>query len=323
MDLPFAVEDGGPGSAEDASAAKVLVVDDEPLVLDVLKRLLAKESGLSVNLTGSAEQALRILEFERYELLVTDKNLPGMGGIDLIAASRKRWPMIEAVMITGYASAESVIAALAAGASDYLLKPFDDIRVVRAKILAALERRATRVRYRQDAQSTARIAAELLRRGQDAPDSAWHALEARFQEYERAIREGGIGQVRVVGGEAAVAALKEAGFPAIAAAWGDALLAEADVVVVETGGGAWLPLVERIKASSADAVLLSGPNAELADLLEALNARLELVAPLEQGPGPLIDRVRSLLLRRSVTRAQEKLAQALSEFQARLRGPEK
>jgi CheY-like chemotaxis protein len=296
-----------------------MVVDDEALVLDVMRRLLGKEPGLTVATVETGEQARDVLEFNRVDLLITDKNLPGIGGIELIRFARQRWPTLEAVMITGYASAESVIAAFAVGASDYLLKPFDDIRVVRAKVRAALDRRATRIQNRELARKTARAAAELLGRGQEAPEEAWQDLEERFQRYERAIREGGQGDIRVVGAPAAVDALREAGIGAALCDLSNPLLEQADVVVLATGGPDWLAVAERLKASSADVVLLSGAEAGLADLLEAVNLRLELVPGGKGSSALLVDRVRSLLLRRGVERAQSELARALERFQSNLR----
>jgi CheY-like chemotaxis protein len=295
-----------------------MVVDDEALVLDVMRKLLGKEPGLTVATVATGDQARDVLEFNRFDLLITDKNLPGMGGIELIRFARQRWPALEAVMITGYASAESVIAAFAAGASDYLLKPFDDIRIVRAKVRAALERRLGRIQSREAARKTARMADDLLGRGQEAPEAAWQDLEERFQRYERAIREGGQGDVRVVGAPAAVDALRGAGIGAALCELGNPLLEQADVVVLATGGPDWLAVAERLKSSSADVVLLSGPEAGLADLLEAVNLRLELV-PGKASSALLVDRVRSLLLRRGVERAQSELATALERFQSQLR----
>jgi DNA-binding response OmpR family regulator len=304
---------------EDSGASRVMVVDDEALVLDVMRKLLSKEPGLTVATLENGEQARDVLEFNRFDLLITDKNLPGMGGVELIHQARRRWPMLEAVMITGYASAESVIAAFAAGASDYLLKPFDDIRVVRAKVRAALDRRVARLENREQARRTARAAAALLGSGQEAPDAAWQDLEERFQRYERSIHEGGQGDVRVVGAPQEVEALRAAGIGAALCELRNPLLDQADVVVLTTGGSEWLTVAERLKGSNADVVLVSGPEAGLADLLEAVNLRLELVPGGSASTPLLVDRVRSLLLRRQVERAQVDLAQALERFSSQLR----
>ena len=156
MDLPFETDESSGGEGGGGTlASTVLVVDDEPVVRDVCARLLSREPDLVVTLAEDAEQALVLLDSQRFDVLITDKNLPGMGGVELISEARALQPALEAVMITGYSSSESVIAAFAAGASDYILKPFEDLRLVRAKVRAALERRAGRVKGREQARRVA------------------------------------------------------------------------------------------------------------------------------------------------------------------------
>ncbi len=117
-------------------------------------------------------------------------------------------------MITGYASAESVIAALSAGASDYLTKPFEDLKVVQAKVRAALGRRHEQLLFRERAHEVAREAAALLEQGKDAPEPEWKKLEQQLGEYEKAIQAGGGGRVRVVGDPEVLSVLLAAGIDA-------------------------------------------------------------------------------------------------------------
>jgi CheY-like chemotaxis protein len=323
-DLPFEiVEDPGPESEPETLASNVLVVDDEPVVRDVFLRLLARESDVVVSVAPDAEQGLEMVKQRRFELLITDKNLPGMGGIELIAEARAVRPMMEAVMITGYASSESLIAAFAAGASDYLVKPFDDLRVVRAKIRAALQRRLDRGRAQLTSKDVARQAAALLGQGKDAPEAVWRKLDQKFSDYERAIREGGTGVVTVVGGDQTVAALVQAGIPAQKAHPDSPQVMRSDVVIVETGPSYdWRTLAEKLRPLSPDVVLLAGREADLSDLLEAITLRVDLVGFGGQTPVRLLpDRVRANLMRRAVERAQNELAVALNEFKQALRGP--
>src|SRR5688572_7242663 len=103
-DLPFEIfEEPEPESEPETLASNVLVVDDEPVVRDVFQRLLAREPDMVVSTAPDAEQGLEMVKQRRFELLITDKNLPGMGGIELIAEARAIRPIMEAVMITGYA----------------------------------------------------------------------------------------------------------------------------------------------------------------------------------------------------------------------------
>jgi len=315
MDLPFETEeDEGQGAGTLAST--ILVVDDEPVVLDVCSRLLAREPDLVVTQATSAEEALPLLESQRIDVLITDKNLPQMSGIELIAEARRLQPTLEAMMITGYASSESVIAAFAAGASDYILKPFDDLRVLRAKVRSALERRTERIKGREQARDVAKQAAALLETGQDAPEPAHQALEDELRSYEQIVKSGAMtGRVAVVGSPEAVQLLTAEGFQAVDLPATSPELEHCDVVILETGEPRWRMLAEILQSRSPDVLLLANPQADLSDLLEAIGLRLDLVGfGSAAGTQALPERVRMLLVSRSIQRAQTRLANALLLF---------
>jgi CheY-like chemotaxis protein len=320
MDLPFETDEGG-GSEQGRGgtlASTVLVVDDEAVVRDVCARLLAREPDLVVSLAQDAEEALELLRSQRFDVLITDKNLPGLGGVELIAEARALQPALEAVMITGYSSSESVIAAFAAGASDYILKPFEDLRLVRAKVRAALERRAERVRGRELARRMAREASALLEAGGQAPSEARALLESQLDAYEQASRMAAGGQVAVVGSPEALEALLREGLEAVSLPPDSPALLGAAVVVLETGAPRWWEIAERLQSAAPDLVLLAGPHADLADLLDAITLRLELVGFGSSSPQTLPERVRMLLMRRNLQRAQAGLASALASFRKSL-----
>ncbi|AGC44390.1 response regulator [Myxococcus stipitatus DSM 14675] len=319
MDLPFETGESG-GEEGGTLASTVLVVDDEPVVLDICARLLERESDLVVLVAESAEEALPLLREQRIDVLVTDKNLPGMGGVELVAQARGLQPSLEALMITAYASSESVIAAFAAGASDYILKPFDDLRVLRAKVRAALERRTAGSRVREQAREVAREASALLSAGQDAPEPAHEALEVELRAYEESSRAVQQGTVGVVGSADALSALTEAGFEVLELAPYAPELERVDVVVVETGDPQWRTLAERLQSRPPDVLLLASPQADLGDLLEAITLRMDLVGfGSSQGASVLPEKVRMLLLRRGVQRALDRLAAALTAFRQSIR----
>lgn len=118
----------------------VLLVDDEKSILDVLT-MGFKRGGLVVKTAMTAEEALELLETERFGAVVTDKNLPGKSGIELLAAVNEKWPHCARLIITGYVSAESVIEAMRLGADDYLLKPFENIMLVVERVKKAMGHR--------------------------------------------------------------------------------------------------------------------------------------------------------------------------------------
>jgi DNA-binding NtrC family response regulator len=130
-ELEYTLLMGGPAS--------ILVVDDEPVVRDMFEFLLAN-SGYQVSLAANAEEALESLENFDYNLLIVDKNLPGLSGLELMERVRKLRPQAEFMVITGYASYQSAVEALRLGALDYLEKPFEDIDLVKKKIDRAVER---------------------------------------------------------------------------------------------------------------------------------------------------------------------------------------
>jgi len=130
-ELEYTLLMGGPAS--------ILIVDDEPVVRDMFEFLLAN-SGYQVNLAANAEEALESLENFDYNLLIVDKNLPGLSGLELMQRVRELRPQAEFIVITGYASYQSAVEALRLGALDYLEKPFEDIDLVRRKIDRAVER---------------------------------------------------------------------------------------------------------------------------------------------------------------------------------------
>jgi signal transduction histidine kinase len=122
-------------------APHLLLVDDEPVILQILRAVFEDEP-FRVTAVGTGQHALRVIAEDPVDLLITDKNLPDVNGMDLLRALKGRDPRAEAILITGYASLETALSALEQGAFDYLIKPLDNIFDIRAKARRALERRA-------------------------------------------------------------------------------------------------------------------------------------------------------------------------------------
>ncbi|MBI1946142.1 MAG: response regulator [Deltaproteobacteria bacterium] len=106
-----------------AAGKNLLLVEDEPTLQRILGSVLG-DSGHRVDGVATAEQALEHLERGGVDMVLCDKNLPAMSGIDLLAQLRTRWPEIGFVMVTGYPSRESALAVLANDGDGYLVKPF-------------------------------------------------------------------------------------------------------------------------------------------------------------------------------------------------------
>jgi len=106
----------------------VLIVDDEQMVCDVLRRELTEDGYLCVTaLTG--DDALSKIATQGFEVALLDIKLPGISGIEVLKEIRSRCPGTVAIMITVIDEAKTVVEAMKLGASDYILKPFDLDRV--------------------------------------------------------------------------------------------------------------------------------------------------------------------------------------------------
>jgi two-component system response regulator PilR (NtrC family) len=118
------------------SAARVLVVDDEPDIRELLELTLAK-MGLGVDAVGSIAEAKERLKAERYELCLTDMRLGDGEGLELVRHIAGLAVDLPVAVITAYGSADNAVAALKAGAFDYVSKPVG-LEQLRALVKSAL-----------------------------------------------------------------------------------------------------------------------------------------------------------------------------------------
>jgi two-component system KDP operon response regulator KdpE len=119
------------------NTAKILVVDDDPQLRRVMKAALTKQ-GYIISDVRSGEAALEKLREERYDLVILDRNMPGMGGIEACRSIREHSDM-GIIMLTVRKTEEEKIEALDAGADDYITKPFSMPELL-ARIRANLRR---------------------------------------------------------------------------------------------------------------------------------------------------------------------------------------
>lgn len=103
--------------------SNILIVDDEPSVRDLLFAILSEK--YTCTGAASAEQALSFLEHETFDLVISDINMGGMSGIELISRAVASSPDTVVMMISGNQTIDSPIEAIRSGAFDYLRKPFD------------------------------------------------------------------------------------------------------------------------------------------------------------------------------------------------------
>lgn len=114
-----------------AGRPRILVVDDEASIRDLLSKTLAL-ADYDVDLAPDGRTAIDRLRVVPYDLLITDLKMPGIDGLTVIREGRRLRPDIPVVIITGYSSEASAIEAVNLGVSGYLTKPFRVPRVLAA-----------------------------------------------------------------------------------------------------------------------------------------------------------------------------------------------
>ncbi|HOP06943.1 MAG TPA: response regulator [candidate division Zixibacteria bacterium] len=102
----------------------ILVVDDELLIRDLLYDFFAGQ-GWQIAIADTGEKALGILKEKEIDLVLTDLRMPQMDGLDLARLVREEHPDMPVVIMTGFPSVESAVAALRSKISDYVTKPFN------------------------------------------------------------------------------------------------------------------------------------------------------------------------------------------------------
>jgi DNA-binding NtrC family response regulator len=103
---------------------RILVIDDEPGMLEVCRDTLQRLPGIEVVVEQNGARAAERLAAERWELVVADIRMPGIGGIDLLRTARQRDPHVGVLMMTAFPSVETALESMKLGAADYIVKPF-------------------------------------------------------------------------------------------------------------------------------------------------------------------------------------------------------
>ncbi|PLX48252.1 MAG: DNA-binding response regulator [Desulfobulbaceae bacterium] len=118
----------------------ILIVDDEPNYLIVLQELL-EEEGFEILTAHNGEDALQICKDNDLDLVLTDMQMPGMGGMELLSSIKKRTPQLPVIMMTAFGEIEKAVAAMQAGSFNFLTKPFKNDELL-ANINKAIEHHA-------------------------------------------------------------------------------------------------------------------------------------------------------------------------------------
>ncbi|MDQ3907586.1 MAG: response regulator [Acidobacteriota bacterium] len=150
------------GPAAGVRGARVLVVDDEESLRITTAAILEAE-GYEVATAASGDEAVALLSAGEYDLVLTDLHMEGGDGLSVLAEIRRRAPLTISVVLTGFASVESAIAALQQGAYDYLIKPCD-IDEMKHTIRRGVEHRRLMLAEQSARANLERLNRELERR---------------------------------------------------------------------------------------------------------------------------------------------------------------
>jgi DNA-binding NtrC family response regulator len=129
------------------SPAKVLVVDDDKVVLRAVSEILQRE-GYNVLAIDDAVEGLAASKDPSIDVAVLDIKMPNLSGLDLLRAVKQARPEVEVIMMTAFATVETAVEAVKAGAYDYLTKPFENIDDLSMTVAKAAERKALKDRAR-------------------------------------------------------------------------------------------------------------------------------------------------------------------------------
>lgn len=120
---------------------QILLIDDDPAILDFYSLALNKLEGVEVLKSTSGTQSLQIIEDENIDLIFLDLRLPDIEGIDLLRSIREVEPDLIVVLLTGYPNLDTAIESMKLGASDYLIKPVKPTEIIKiTKRLLATQR---------------------------------------------------------------------------------------------------------------------------------------------------------------------------------------
>jgi DNA-binding NtrC family response regulator len=160
---------------------KALVIDDEQIVLDSVRKILTDED-YEVNVSLSGREGLNKAIEKEYDIVLTDIRMPDIGGMRVLRDVKRAKPSLPVVIITGYATVQSAVQAMKLGAADYLEKPFTpdqllnsvasalDIAATQAPEEQALVHREEMIRVLERAATDSEFFTNLLEFATDALD---------------------------------------------------------------------------------------------------------------------------------------------------------
>ena len=156
----IAASDSGTGSPTGAQVAalRVLIVDDEPASRKMLAVVLA-QIGIHCAQAADGQEALRVLQAQEIDAVISDLRMPGMPGMELLGEVRRRYPLMVFLVVTGTDDIQVGIRAMQQGADDYLVKP---TQVDAGLVSASLSRALHKKRLEQEVENYRRHLEEMV-----------------------------------------------------------------------------------------------------------------------------------------------------------------
>ena len=124
-------------------AARILCVDDEPVILDSFRKILVMD-GYSVDTVETGQEALGLVQTHHYDFVFTDLKMPAMDGVEVVKSVKHMRPDIDVVIITGHATVQTAVECMKHGAMDYVEKPFTEEELL-AFVKKAMFRRSDNI----------------------------------------------------------------------------------------------------------------------------------------------------------------------------------
>lgn len=111
------------------SKVNILIIDDEESVCTFFRRLLQRKGYRTVSAVNE-EEALRALDYGKFNVAMVDLKLPDTDGLTLLKHIKTRQPSCEVIIMTGFSTIKTAVEAMQLGAYEYLEKPFEDIKLI-------------------------------------------------------------------------------------------------------------------------------------------------------------------------------------------------
>lgn len=154
---------------------KVLIVDDDPNIIYLCKKLL-RAAGLDVCGVGRGQEAIQLCRQTAFDLLLLDFKMPDLDGLEVLRQVRQIQPDVAAIFITGYGTMETAVEAMRLGAQEFMLKPFEgDVLMAKVQqVLAHRQESAAVVRGNLRTMSLTSIVSINCNEGNQAHLTIWH-----------------------------------------------------------------------------------------------------------------------------------------------------